>query len=133
MAGLPAIGTLYNTGLVNGLLVWTQPGGPGSIVQPQPPQINPPPTWKNSNWLPAYPYVYIGLLSWPCGHWTNTCEIYQEFDPVNEVEAALLCCPVCSFIVQIVEPASEWYQAFYSLYPLGIRQPGGGLSPNEMG
>jgi len=29
----------------------------------------------------------------------------------------------------IVEPASDWWQEWYSLYPVGIRQPGGGLIP----
>ena len=131
MGSLPAVGTLRNGGYVNGLLVFTQPGGPGTKVSPQPSQVNPPPNWKNSNWLPAFPYSYQGLLSWPCGHWTNTAEIYQQYDEENEVEAALLCCPVCSFIVNIVEPYSELAQTYFSLYPTGIRQPGGGPIPAE--
>jgi hypothetical protein len=131
MAGLPAIGTLYNKGLVNGLLVWTQPGGPGSIVQPQPPQVNPPPNWKNSNWLPAFPYTYQGLLNWGCGHWTNTAEIYTEFDDATDQVATLVCCPVCTYVQQIIEPATEWWQEYFSRWPVGIVQPGGGLIPNE--
>jgi hypothetical protein len=125
------VGQLYNGGIQNGQQIYTQPGGIGTPVFPQPPRVNPPPNWKNSAWLPSYPYAYIGLLTWGCGHWTNTCEAYTVDDPTTGEQAALLCCPVCSYIGYIIEPAINWWQEFYSVYPVGIRQPGGGLIPNE--
>lgn len=125
------VGIMRNGGIVNGLQVFTQPNGPGTPVFPQPPQVNPPPNWKNANWLPAFPYAYVGLLNFICGHWTNTCEVYKVYDPYNSVDAALLCCPVCSMIQLIVEPADNWWQEWFSLFPLGIVQPGGGVIPNS--
>jgi len=89
------VGQLLFNGVQNGQQIYTQPGGIGTPVVPQPPAVNPPPNWKNADWLPAYPYVRIGLLNFICGHWCNTCEVYTVYDPVNEVQAALCCCPVC--------------------------------------
>ncbi len=132
MATFPyQVGQLYNGGVQNGQQIYTQPGGIGTPVFPQPPQTSPPSNWKNQAYLPSYPFAYISLLTWGCRHRTNTCEVFEVYDPVNEVQAALLCCPVCSYIGDIVEPASNWFQEFYSVYPVGIRQPGGGLIPNE--
>ena len=125
------VGMLLFNGVVNGQKIYSQPNGIGTPVVPQPPQVNPLPNWKNSNWRPSFPVVSIGLLNFLCGHWTNTCEVYTVYDPYNEVQAALCCCPVCSIIQLIIEPADDWWQEFYSLYPLGLRQPGGGLIPNE--
>jgi hypothetical protein len=116
------VGIMLNGGKVNGLQVFTQPGGPGTPVSPLPPRTSPPSNWKNA-FYPAYPYAYIGLLNFICGHWTNTCEVYTVYDPYNQCDAALCCCPVCSMIQLIVEPAANWWEEFYSLYPVGIKQP----------
>lgn len=117
------VGVMRNGGYVNGLLVFTQPGGPGTPVSPQPPAVNPPPNWKNSNWRPAYPYAYVGLLNFICGHWANTCEVYTVNDPTTNQRAALCCCPVCSMIQLIAKPAANWWEEFYSLFPVGLVQP----------
>jgi len=117
------VGALYNGGYQNGILVYTQPGGVGSPVVPQPPAVNPPPSWKNSNWLPAFPYCYQGLLTWGCKHLTNTCETYRVYDNYAKMSAALLCCPVCSYIGYIIEPYEDWDREWYSIYPVGIVQP----------
>jgi hypothetical protein len=77
------------------------------------------------------PYVYVGLLFLGCGHRVNAPEVFRQFDPETGVQAALLCCPTCSFIIQIVEPADDWYQIFYQIFNVGLRQPGGGVIPNE--
>ena len=124
------VGILYNGGYVNGQLIYTQPNGPGTPVFPQPPKVNPPPNWKNE-FYPSYPFAYIGLLTWGCGHWTNTMEKFTVFDPYNDCVAALLCCPVCSYIGYIIEPASDWDREYFSIYPVGIVQPGAGIIPNE--
>ena len=130
MAGLPQIGTLYNGGYQNGIRVYTQPQGPGTPVFPQPPTTSPPQNWRNTAYLPVYPTVFVSLLTFGCGHRTNTVEVFEQWDPVNGVQAALLCCPVCSFIVEIVEPAADWYYFFYSIYPVGVKNPGAFPTPN---
>ena len=56
------VGMLLFNGVVNGQQIYTQPGGIGTKVFPQPPQVNPPPNWKRQGGYPRYPYVYIGLL-----------------------------------------------------------------------
>ena len=123
------VGQLLFDGYVNGQKIYSQPNGIGTPVTPLPPTVNPPPNWKNSNWLPAYPFVYVGLLNFICGHWCNTCEVYTLYDPVTEEQAALCCCPVCSIIQLIVEPASDWYSEFYSLFPRGLFQAGAYPTP----
>jgi hypothetical protein len=130
MAGLPQIGTLLNGGYQNGLLVYTQPGGVGSPVFPQPPTTSPPGNWKRTFYKPSYPFVFSSLLTWGCGHWTNTCEVFEQWDPVNECQAALLCCPVCSFLGYIVEPYADWFYFWYSIYPTGLKNPGAFPTPN---
>jgi hypothetical protein len=125
------VGMLLFNGVVNGQNIYSQPNGIGTAVVPQPPQVNPPPSWKNSNWLPAYPYAYISLLTWGCGHRTNTAETWTVGDPYSGEQAALLCCPTCGYLGYIIEPAADWWQEFYSIYPVGVVQPGGGLIPNE--
>ncbi len=130
--GMPfRVGALYNGGYQNGLLVYTQPGGVGTPVFPQPPQVNPPPNWKNSNWLPSYPFVQTALLAWPCGHWINEPEVYTVYDEYAAVQAALLCCSVCSYIGYIIEPSSDWYETFYQIYPRGLAQAGAYPTPIE--
>ena len=129
--GMPfRVGALYNGGYQNGLLVYTQPGGVGTQVSPLPPQVNPPPNWKNSAWLPAYPFVFTALLGWPCGHWINEPEVFQVYDEYTEEQAALLCCSVCSYIGYIIEPASDWWEEFFQIYPVGLRQAGAYPTPN---
>jgi hypothetical protein len=124
------VGMLLFDGIQNGQKIYSQPGGIGTPVVPQPPTVNPPLSWKHADWKPAYPYCYNGLLSWGCGHWTNTTEVYQTADPYSGEIAALLTCPVCGYLGYIIEPASDWFQEFYSIFPVGIVQPGGGLIPS---
>ena len=125
------VGILYNGGIQNGIQVYTQPGGPGTPVFPQPPQTSPPSNWKNTFYKPIYPVVQIGWLTFICGHRCNSCEVYTVYDPYNEVQAALCCCPVCSMIQLIVEPAEDWWSEFYSLYPRGLVQAGAYPTPIE--
>jgi hypothetical protein len=116
------VGIMRNGGYVNGLQVFTQPGGPGTPVSPQPPRTNPPSNWKNQGGIPVYPTAFVGLLSWGCGHWTNTAEIVTVDNPYDDCRAALVCCPCCSYIQEIIEPASDWWVEWYSLFPVGVKQ-----------
>ena len=124
-------GIMYNGGVQNGIQVYTQPNGPGTKVVPQPPQTSPPSNWKNADYKPTYPFVYVALIGFGCGHWCNAPEIFTVDDPYTGERAALCCCPTCSYIQEIIEPAEDWWQTWYSLYPVGLRQPGGGLIPAE--
>ena len=125
------VGMLLFDGVQNGQKIYSQPDGIGTKVWPQPPTVNPPPSWHHADWKPSYPYCYNGLLSWPCGHWTNTAEKFSVYDPYSDERAALLCCPTCGYLAYIIEPEEDWYQEFFSIYPLGIVQPGGGVLPND--
>lgn len=116
------VGMLLFDGIQNGQQIYTQPGGVGTKVWPQPPTVNPPPSWHHADWKPAYPYCYQGLLSLICGHWVNCAEIYTVYDPYNQCDAALCCCPVCGLIQLIIEPASDWWVEWYSLFPVGVKQ-----------
>ena len=116
LPGFFEVGQLYNGGIVNGLLVWEQPGGPGTPVYPQAP-IQYPPVYDG---YPILPMSYNGFLNFGCGHWANTCEVQIVYDPYTEEQAALCCCPVCSYIQLIVEPASDWSNRFYSIYDTGV-------------
>jgi hypothetical protein len=125
------VGMLLFDGIQNGQKIYSQPGGIGTPVEPHPPRTSPPSNWRNTFYKPKYPTVFTALLSWGCGHWTNTTEVYQTADPYSGEIAALLTCPVCGYLAYIIEPASDWWQEFFSIYPLGLREPGGGLIPNE--
>ena len=114
---LPELGTLLNKGLVNGQLVWRQPNGPGTAVVPPAPSIYPP-VYEG---YPQSVFAYQGLIVCGCNHWINEIEVVTMWDSVEEVQAALLCCPVCSYIQAIVEPADQWWQQWYQVYNQGLQ------------
>jgi hypothetical protein len=124
------VGQLYNGGIQNGQVIYTQPGGIGTPVFPQPPQTSPPSNWHHADYRPIYPFSYQGLLNFICNHWTNTCEVVMVYNPVIDEQVALCCCPVCSMIQLIVAPASDWWFEFYSLFPRGQFQAGAFPTPN---
>lgn len=109
------VGILYRGGKINGQQVYTQPGGPGTPVVPLPPQQYP----GHDEGYPQIPFAYFGFLLMGCGHWINSCEVNQVYDPYTGMQAALLCCPICGYIQEIVEPATDWWDKWYSLYALG--------------
>lgn len=127
------VGMLLFGGIQNGQQIYRQPNGIGTAVVPQPPQTNPPSNWSPSaaQWLPLYPYVYTALFTFGCAHWFNCPEIYTVADPYSGEQAALVTCPICQYIQYIIEPATDWWQEFFMAYPVGVIQPGGGLSPNS--
>jgi len=112
----PNQGDLLKQGVENGLDVWTQPNGNGTTVFPQFPKLYP----QVPQGYPQAPFAYQGFLLFGCGHWANTVEVFQMYDPFNDIRAALCCCPMCSFIQLIVEPAHDWWNTFYSLYNTGL-------------
>lgn len=113
--GFPQIGTLYRDGVINGIKVYSQPNGPGTHVSPLPPTQSP----QQNMGYPQIPFAYFGFLSLGCGHWVNSIEVNEEYDPYTQLRAAILCCPLCGYIQEIVEPATDWFNKFYSLYSIG--------------
>lgn len=128
MAPFPVLGSLYYGGKINGSgpVVWTQPGGIGTPVSPAAPTQYP----GHDEGYPQEFFSYEGLFSFGCGHWTNTCEVFEVYDPTTEMQAAVCCCPVCSFVIIIVEPYNNWQNEFFAIYPIDL----GGqtfTNPNE--
>jgi hypothetical protein len=86
------LGTLYKSPISAGVVRWTQPGGPGTLVFPQ-----------------QQPGEMIALFSFGCGHWFNNLEVVQESDGAGG-EVAYLICPLCSYIQRAIDPAEDIYQ-----------------------
>lgn len=108
---LPNIGTLYplsgDVPLGNLPPTWTQPGGQGTPVFPQPTdsaagQFEPPTT-------------PTGMYTFGCLHVFNCPRIFKQFDPLKSRDAALICCPMCGYIQDIINP--------YELYDDYIQNP----------
>jgi hypothetical protein len=99
------VGQLYLGFLRNGLKVWSQPGGPGTLVYPQLPSNF---SWFGKNdtglggsiyeWPMAEPSQYV----FGCLHPLNCPEIYSYYDPYAETIMALIVCPMCSYIQEIM-------------------------------
>lgn len=96
---LPEVGSLYfNPSIPN--QIWSQPGGIGTTVYPQakdsaPGQFETPLT-------PSGQYIP------PCGHAQNALRVWQEYDPESGEQAAIVCCNVCTFVIQIIIPYSDF-------------------------
>jgi hypothetical protein len=98
------VGQLYKGGKINGLPVWTQPGGQGGLVYPQLPQKFPAINTGFPQAVMSYPSLYV----FGCGHPLNCPEIFEVYDPYGEQDVALVCCPMCSFIQQVIEPYADY-------------------------
>ena len=97
-------GTLYLGFYRNGLKVWSQPGGAGTPVVPQAPQQFPQVNQGYYQVPMTYPSLYVA----GCGHSFNTYEVFKVYDPYTQLQAALLSCPVCSYVQQVIEPYSNY-------------------------
>ena len=98
------VGQLYKGFLQNGLPFWSQPGGPGTQVFPALPTQFPSQNMGYPQVVMAYPSLYV----WGCLHPTNTAEIFEVYDPYIGEQVALVCCPLCSYIQQIIVPYSAY-------------------------
>lgn len=108
------VGQLYKNGLINGLPVFTQPGGPGTLVYPQYPTLFPAQNQGYYQQIMSYPALYYA----GCGHGFNCFEVFEVYDPYGEQQVALLCCPFCSYIQAIYEPADDYWN--YEVTPIVI-------------
>jgi hypothetical protein len=99
---LPEIGTLY-TPFEPGNLppTYTQPGGAGTLVYPQQPMGE-----RSAQYAAG------------CGHWFNCWTILEAYDDVKEVQAAIIACPLCFYVQQIIEPYEEYLN--YIRHPIVV-------------
>jgi hypothetical protein len=86
--------------LVNGQQVWTQPGGIGTLVYPQPQELSP----ERYQGYPRRVMNYPALYSARCGHFFNCYEIFEVLSPSDGHQVALVVCPQCGFIQEIIDP-----------------------------
>lgn len=114
MPGQFAVGQLYKGGKVNGLPVWSQPGGIGTLVYPQLPQKFPAQNQGYYQQTMSYPSLYV----FGCGHPQNCPEIFEVDDPYAGEQVALLCCSQCSYIQAIYEPSSDYWN--YEITPIVV-------------
>ena len=107
----PVIGQLYIPNYHG--IAWSQPGGTGTTVYPQ----------QNDGPFTAYPvpgqfFAEAGESLWRsgCGHGWDAFHISRDYDPNTSSSAAVIYCPLCSYVVQILEP----YDLVYSVtqYPI---------------
>lgn len=92
------VGQLYRDGYINGLKVYSQPGGIGTPVFPQAPRIFP----QQNMGYPQTPMSYPSLYVSGCSHFLNCWEIYSYYDMYAEEVMALVLCPQCGWIQQIL-------------------------------
>ena len=101
---LPEIGTLYNPpgDAIPGTLasVWSQPAGRGTTVYPQPQDSAP--------GFMEPPIIPSGMYVFGCGHVFNLPWIFEAYDDDTGEQAAVVCCPVCSYVQQIIEPYERY-------------------------
>ena len=97
------VGQLYKGGLINGLPTWQQPGGQGTQVFPALPTQFP----TNFQGYYQSPMSYPSLYVAGCLHPLNCWEVFSVYDPYAEEQMALICCPMCSYIQQVM-PFSEY-------------------------
>lgn len=95
------IGALYIPNYHN--IPWTQPGGVGTTVFPQ----------QNTSPF-GYPIPGVnmqepgqGLWTAGCGHWFDEFVVFRDFDNTNHSSMAVQCCPLCTFIRNIIEPYEQ--------------------------
>ena len=96
------VGSLYIPNWNN--IAWSQPGGVGTQVFPA----------QNDGPFLAYPvpgqyFSEAGEALWRsgCGHGWDSMQIFKDYDTVTEMSAAILCCPICTYLINVIEPYEE--------------------------
>jgi hypothetical protein len=108
MSSSPQIGQLYRP-VRPGYPVPQQPGGPGTVVvDPTQPCTIYPNGQNPSAYTPQTnptPYAERAAMFFPaCGHAIRSWE--AVVDEYNGAPAAFILCPLCSYIVDILQPPS---------------------------
>jgi hypothetical protein len=94
---IPPLGSLYITNYQG--IAWSQPI-PGGTVYPQ--QNTGPFGYPGNQILMQEPGQ--GLWTSGCGHWWDCIQVFRDYDSDAQQSAAVLCCPLCSFLIRVVEP-----------------------------
>ena len=97
--GAFSVGQLYKGGYLFGQKIWNQPV-PGGLVYPQLPTQFPQQNQGYYQQVMSYPSLYVA----GCGHPFNCFEVFEAYDAYAGVQVALLCCPMCSYIQEIISP-----------------------------
>jgi hypothetical protein len=98
------VGELYLGFNRNGLPVWKQPGGPGTPVLPAAPALFPEVFQGYQQQVMSYPSLYVA----GCNHQFNCYEIFEVLSPNDGHQVALVCCPICSYIQEIIDPYANY-------------------------
>jgi hypothetical protein len=102
---------LYNPKWNN--IAWTQPGGVGTQVFPA--QNNGPFT----NYpVPGQFFGESGQALWRagCQHGFDDFQVFRDYDSSTSMSAAIQCCPICTFIIAIIEPYENIFSV--TMYPI---------------
>jgi len=101
------IGTLYQAKYNN--INWSQPGGKGTQVFPAQADGQPFSAYP----VPGQIFVEAGEALWRagCGHGFDAFRIQQDYDPTTKSSCALILCPICSYLINVIEP----YELVYSV------------------
>lgn len=90
------VGALYPPGGLNNIK-WTQPGGVGTPVYPQP--------VTGVDYFSTKPFnEKSGVFTAGCGHWMNMPLIQREYDYTTNSSVALILCPTCGYCQSAIEP-----------------------------
>ena len=100
---LLTVGTLYIPNYNH--IAWTQPGGTGTTVYPQ----------QGDGPFLAYPVPgqfisEAGESLWRagCGHGFDVWLVFRDYDSSTSSSVAVVCCPLCTYIMQLIEPYELW-------------------------
>lgn len=81
---------------------WKQPGGIGT-------QVFPAEVTGQSNQLSQIPYNELtGTYIFGCGHSANMVLLLVDYDYAADQQVSLICCPLCSFVQRVMEPADAY-------------------------
>lgn len=101
---LPETGLIYNPygDAIRGTLAspWSQPNGRWTEVFPQ--------QYDSAAGEFEPPLIPYGMYRLGCGHASNILAIFKEYDSDTGEQVALICCPVCTFLQQIISPYATY-------------------------
>ena len=85
-------------------IAWSQPSGPGTKVLPA--QADGP--WTAFP-VPGQFISEAGESLWRagCGHGFDTFLIFRDYDSVTSSSAAVCVCPLCTYLIQLIEPYED--------------------------
>jgi hypothetical protein len=97
------VGQLYQQNY-NGIH-WTQPGGQGTTVYPQEAIGTPFTNYP----VPGQIFSENAGALWVsgCGHWFDCVRLQQDYDATTGSSCCCVLCPICSYIINLIEPFED--------------------------